>query len=68
MVVEFLQTCNGMTALQQDVLTKVTGKTDRVIAAISKLACEGVVIADGRPRTIRLQGGAALELYLLVRH
>jgi hypothetical protein len=65
-VVEYLQTCNGMQALQQDVLKNVTGKTGRVLGAISKLTGEGAVIAEGTPRTITLQDGATLELYLLV--
>jgi hypothetical protein len=55
-----------MTAQQQDLLKNVTGKNDRVLGAISRLAGEGVVIADGTPRTISLRDGAALELYMIV--
>jgi hypothetical protein len=66
-VVDYLQACTGMEALQQDVLRNVTGKTDRVLGAISRLAGEGVVMAEGAPRMITLQDGPALDLYLLVR-
>ena len=60
------RTRNEMTAQQQDLLKNVTGKSDRVLGAISRLAGEGVVIADGTPRTISFRDGAALELYMIV--
>jgi hypothetical protein len=64
-VIKYLQTCNGTTALQQDVLHNVTGKTERVTGAINQLIAHGVLKPDGSPRKLTLISGVALDIYML---
>jgi hypothetical protein len=65
-VIKYLQTCDGDTAYQQDVLKNVTGKSERVVEAIKELNHDGVLIAEGSPRTLKLLDGEALKLYRLI--
>jgi hypothetical protein len=67
-VITYLQACDSRTALQQDVLNNVTGKTERVVGAIRELTAEGVITAQGIPKTIGLLDGAALKLYMVLNH
>jgi hypothetical protein len=51
-VIEYLQTRDGNTAPQQDVLKNVTGKTASVMEAIRELTVEGVVISGEHPKRL----------------
>jgi hypothetical protein len=66
-VIGYLERCDGRRALQKDVLQSVTGKTERVTEAIRQLTDDGVIRADGSPRTLTLADGDAFRLYLLSR-
>jgi hypothetical protein len=55
-VVDYLQSCPGNTALQQNVLANVTGKDDRLLSAIHDLVAMGAVVVGGPPRTLTLVG------------
>jgi hypothetical protein len=65
-IVDCLAGCEGQTALQSDVLKAVTGKTNRLTHAIRDLETEGIVSANGAPKTLTLTlTGQSLRLYRL---
>lgn len=63
-IIGYLQTREGNTALQQQVIDSVTGQTKRITDAIKVLVGDGIMKAEGTPRTLTLADGDALQLYM----
>jgi AAA domain len=66
-IIAYLQSCDGETALQQQVINNVTGNTKRITDAIKLLTDTGMLKAAGSPRALTLVGGDALNLHMLAR-
>lgn len=64
-ILAYLQNCDGHKALQQQVISSVTGNAKRITDAIKVLVDTGMLIAAGSPRTLTLTSGDALSLYML---
>jgi AAA domain len=63
-VVDFLEAQDGQTATQTDILSGVTGKTERIVEAIRILEEDLVVSVTGTPKEVHLNlSGATLTLY-----
>ena len=48
-------------------LDNVKGKTERLTDAIKELIADGIIIADGTPRTVKVASGPVFDLYMLGR-